>query len=107
MENEIRNIEAEIEAVDNRICEEGMKPELMEEYLGLVQTLAEEKKQGYITVQSGVAGFFAVLMTYDKEISMYTPWQTGCARSRDKKVALAEAYVWSVSEGIADALVCA
>ena len=43
----------------------------------------------------------------ENEISMHIPWQTGCTRSRDKKVALAEAYVWSVSEGIADALICA
>ena len=54
----------------------------------------------YITVQSGISGYFAVLMTYDKELDTYIPYQTGIGRYKERKQAEREARMWAEAEGV-------
>ena len=55
----------------------------------------------YITVQSGIGGYFAVYMTYEEECECYMPWQTGFGHYARKENAIEEARDWAEAEGIA------
>ena len=104
-QNEVKINKAEV--IRTRIGQEGLKEELLLAYLDTVEEMAREKKLSYVTIDQGIAGYFAVLMTYDKEIDDYSPWETGFRRSKDKKPALVEAFTWTQAEGIEDEAVCA
>lgn len=98
---------SEIEVLRTRIEQEGMDEQLLSAYLDKVEELAREKKRDYVTVDQGLAGYFAVYMIWDEEVKDYGPWETGFRRSKDKKQALVEAFMWTQAEGLEDEAVCA
>ena len=98
---------SEIEVLRTRIEQEGMDEQLVSAYLDKVEELAREKKLDYVSIDQGLAGYFAVYMIYDEEVEDYIPWETGCGRSKDKKRALVEAFMWTQAEGLEDEAVCA
>lgn len=63
-----------------------------------------ESHDSYITVTSGMAGWFAVLMWWNPEEhfsngdGFWEPWETGFGRYGTKEEAIAEAKAWAESE---------
>ena len=59
--------------------------------------MTEQTHKPFITVSSGISGYFAVLMTWNDE-GFYEPWDTGIGRYREKSGAVNEAMRWALAE---------
>jgi hypothetical protein len=58
-------------------------------------------KKAFVTTYLPVAGWKAVLMTWDDECGMHTPWQTSYFAYKTKAEAVAYGKVWAADEGVA------
>ena len=54
--------------------------------------------EGCIQITSGMRGFFAVLLTPDKELGFCEPWQTGIGSYGTHEKARPEAKSWAEAE---------
>ena len=54
----------------------------------------------FVTVYKPIAGWKAVLITWDEELDEYIPWQTGYFGYDDKAMAIADAKSWADAEEI-------
>ncbi len=54
----------------------------------------------YVTVTHGVRGYFAVLLTWEEDCKMYTPWNSGFGSYSSVDAAVPEAKDWAIAEGI-------
>ena len=59
-----------------------------------------EEHPDYVTVTSGMRGYFAVLMAWDKEFKAYEPWQTSPLSYKDGAGATRDGKSWAKAEGI-------
>jgi len=59
-----------------------------------------EDHSDFITVTSGMSGYFAVHMTWDEEGEFWEPWTTGVGRYRTKDAADNEACNWALEDNI-------
>jgi hypothetical protein len=59
-----------------------------------------ETPKPYITVSSGMRGFYAVLMCWDKVDQFYEPYNTGIGSYKTKREAVIEAKEWADAEGV-------
>lgn len=57
------------------------------------------ENKSFITVGQGMAGWFAVLMMWNKE-GFYEPGNTGFGRYKTREEALDEARDWAEAEGL-------
>lgn len=73
-------------------------------HVGRVELAADRKHPDYITVQHGMAGYFAVLMKWcpagGPDGGFYEPYETGNVRSPDRGHAEQEAHEWAEAEGV-------
>jgi len=60
----------------------------------------EKDKRPYVTVYRPVAGYKAVLMSWEEDLGMHTPWNTGMFAYRTREEAVAEAKGWAEAEEI-------
>lgn len=54
----------------------------------------------YITVNNGMAGYYAVYMAYNREFGAHEPWQTGIGRHKTRAKAEVEARLWAEAEDV-------
>ena len=59
--------------------------------------MTKQSHKPFITVSSGMSGYFAVLMTWSEE-GFYEPWNTGIGRYPEKSGAVNEAMQWALDE---------
>jgi len=52
----------------------------------------------FITVTSGISGWFAVQMTWNSEFEIWEPWTTGFGRYPVRHLAIEEARNWAEAE---------
>lgn len=62
------------------------------------EDLIREDHAPFVTVTSGMRGYFAVLMTYEN--GYWEPWQTGIGSYRTADEAWREAQDWAAADGI-------
>lgn len=55
-------------------------------------------KEPYITVTSGMSGWFAILVSWDPECGEMLPDTTGMGRYRSRREAIAEGQTWAAAE---------
>ena len=61
--------------------------------------MSTESKANYITVTSGMAGYFAVMLWWNPDMDgFWEPWDTGFGRYADKAQAISEAKDWATAE---------
>lgn len=63
------------------------------------ETETEEKHEPYITITSGMRGYFAVMVWWNPE-GFWEPWQTGFGSYKNKLDAIPEAKDWAKLEEI-------
>ncbi len=61
----------------------------------------EERRASYVTITSGMRGYFAVLLSWDEECGCCTPWETGVGSYETAEETIPEAVSWARDEGIA------
>lgn len=57
-------------------------------------------RASYVTITSGMRGFFAILMHWDDEGQCWEPWNSGPGSYRSSEEAAAEARAWADAEGL-------
>lgn len=62
--------------------------------------MADREHPSYVSVTSGMRGFFAVLLTWDAEGRFYEPWNTGIGSYESSEEAAVEARQWAEAEGL-------
>jgi len=58
-------------------------------------------KEAFITVYLPIAGWKAVMYTWEEELGCHTPWETGLFGHATKAEAIEEALFWAESEAVA------
>lgn len=58
--------------------------------------MTDQTHEPFITVSSGMSGYFAVMMAWDGD--GYEPWDTGIGRYPEKSGAVREAMQWALDE---------
>lgn len=63
--------------------------------------MATEEHKPFVTVTSGMSGFFAVQMCWNPNYGgFWEPWETGIGRYETRAEAIQEAKEWADSEGL-------
>ena len=60
----------------------------------------DKKHPPYVTVYCPIAGWKAVMKTWDPECGAYTPWQTGYFAYKTSAEAELDAKTWAAAEEI-------
>jgi hypothetical protein len=66
-----------------------------------IRATVNETEYPYITVTSGMSGYFAVMVWWNPEMGGFEePWDTGIGRYHDSKQAIQEAKAWAKDQDI-------
>jgi hypothetical protein len=61
----------------------------------------EKDHSSYITVTSGISGYYAVLMTWNTELGgFWEPYNTGIGRYKKREKAVQEGKMWAEDEEV-------
>jgi hypothetical protein len=72
----------------------------MVEQFDTVEGFDSDTREPFVTIYRPIAGWKSVLMVWEEELDMYTPFQTGMFGFESREMAVRDAKDWAEAEEI-------